>query len=368
MTYGVAGMSHRQFLSFAAVLAMIILAGYISTRIQITSKVTRPCHLLAQTEWLLLKTGSDAFEAHLQNRFGGKRHHIDMFRFQRGDVVRFSLSGNLAPGGGVEAGEEIARLESRENQERLDQLRPQLQEAEAGLRSAESGAKNEVVAQARSELEAARALAGRREAEFRRAISLWDQGLISRVDYDKAEARHLQTKAEVTAATNRLEAAEAGEKETIIEALQARVHLLEQQISDAEERVNAGRIRCPIDGTVVTLPEDSALVRVASFDTLCAVAAVSPARLGEIEVGQRATFLPSGWAGGSTEGRVVHVEHYAISHAGQTLFWVTVALPNEGEQLAAGIGGRLRFEGQKTSLLNWIYSQLRRASERTLGA
>jgi len=361
-------MGRGRLIGLATVLCFLALIFYLSTRIEVPVSFARPCRLLSQSEWLLLQTGPDTFEAHLLDRAKSSHQQIDLFRFERGDVVRFSLSRDVVPGLSVSSGQEIARLESYENRQLLDQLRLQLAEAQAGLRSAETGERSEIIALARSEVEAFRARCTRRESEFTRAASLWDQGIVSQADYEQAEARHLEAQAELRAAENRLRAAEAGEKDAIVEGWQARVDLLAQQIEDAQDRIEARRIRCPIDGAIVTLQGDTALVRVADLDTLYALAPVPPSRAGMLKPGQAVQVHVTGCEVERLPGEVLRVDCHAATLAGRTFFWVTAAIPNPGCRLSGGISGKVCFRGEKASLLGWFVDRFRHASDRTLGA
>jgi multidrug efflux pump subunit AcrA (membrane-fusion protein) len=361
-------MGRGRLIGLTGIVCVVAVGFYLSTRIEVPVSFTRPCRLLAQSEWLLLQTGPDTFEARLLDRAKSSHQQIDLFRFERGDVVRFSLSHNVVPGVSVGSGQEIARLESYENRQLLDQLRPQLAEAQAGLRSAETGERNEIIALARSEVEAFRARCTRRESEFTRAASMWDQGIISQAEYELAEARHLEAQAELRAAENRLQAAEAGEKDAIVEGWQARVDLLAQQIEDAQARIEARRIRCPIDGAIVTLQGDTALVRVADLDTLYAVAPVPPSRAGMLKPGQSVLVHATGCRGERLSGEVLRVDCHAAALAGRTFIWVTAAIPNPDCRLTGGICGKVRFHGERASLLGWFIDRFRHASDRTLGA
>lgn len=361
-------MGRGRFIPLVGLLAVLAVAFYLSTIIQVPVDFTRPCRLLPQTEWLLLQTGPDTFEAHLYDRSMSRHQQIDLFRFERGDVIRFGLASDIIPGEAIESDKEVAYLESHENRQILDQLRLQLAEAEAGLRSAETGERTEIIALARSEVEAFQARLLRRETEYRRAASLWDQGLVSRAERDRAEAEYLESQAELCAAQNSLRAAEAGEKRAVVEGWQARVALLATQIEDAQERINARRIRCPIAGEIATLQSDTALVRVADIDTLCAISPVPPSRAGGISPGQPVMVRVMGQADGPFPGEVLRVDRHAVAREGRTFFWVTATIPNPELRVAGGVSGTLRFQGGKASLLGWFIDRLRHASDKTLGA
>jgi len=359
--------AHGRLLILAGILAVLVLVGYVGTCVQRAVSFRCPCRLLAQAEWLLLQAGEDALEASLRDRRGDDRRRIDLYRFQRGDVIRFRLAGDVALGDSVRAGQELARMESLELRQRLDQLLPQLDEARALLRGAETGERVETVDQIRGEIAAARARSERWDSESARVEALWRQGIASEAESEAAAARRREAAAELAALESKLRAAEAGEKEASVAAYRARVVLLEQQVRDAQAQIDGGLIRCPIAGRLMTLAGDSALVRVADVDTLYAVAPVPPSRAAMLRVGDGVFYATGGLGRGGVAGRLVRIDRHASYQGERTFFWVTAALPNPDGRLQPGIRGSLRFEGQEVSLLRWLADQMRHASDRSLG-
>ena len=99
------------------------------------------------------------------------------------------------------AGTEVASFDSYANRRALEELRPQLEEAEANLRAASTGQRDEVIALARSEKDAAQAERDRLAADYERSQALWEQGLHSNAAYEMAEALHRQAEADLEAAS-----------------------------------------------------------------------------------------------------------------------------------------------------------------------
>jgi hypothetical protein len=361
-------MSHGRFVSMIGILAVLVLAIFVSTWIHLEIRFTRPCRLFPQREWVLLQTQPDTFEARLLDRSAGNRQQIDLYRYRRGDFVQFSLNGAVAPGARVAAGGEVARLDSYVNRQTLEQLRPQLAEAEANLRAASTGEREEVIAQAQSEVAAAAAARDRIAGEHERAQALWEKGAVSDADNEDAAARFREAEAELDAAHNRLRVAEVGEKAAIVEVWQARRDRLRQMITDAEDRVGADRIHCPIDGEAVLVQGDSALLRVAALDTLYALAPVPPSRVNVLAPGYDATVRPLGAPSSGLPGRVVHIDDQASTIKGLSFYWVAVAVPNPDRLAVAGVRGTVAFRGDRVSLLGWLSDQIRHAADRSLGA
>lgn len=361
-------MSHGRFLSLVGVVALLTLVIFASTWIHLGIRFDRPCRLFPKQEWVVLQTDPDAFEARLMDRRNSNRQQIDLYRFDRGDLVRFRLSDGLSTGAKLAAGAEVARFESILNRQLFDQLRPQLEEAEANVRAASTGQRAEVVALARSEIAAAEAERDRLDAEYERSRTLHSQGLLSDAMFESIEAQFRQAEANLQTAKNSLRVAEVGEKTEIVEAWQAKRDALRQMIADAGGRLEADRVRCPIAGEVVTLQGDSALVRVAALDTLFAVAPVPPSRVGTLAPGQSAAVTPMGTSPQRLEGQVVQVDGQASTVLGMSFYWVTVAVPNPERLPVAGVRGKVEFRGQRVTLLGWLSDRLRHAGDRTLGA
>ncbi len=362
-------MSHGRFISLIGLLAILVLAIFASTWIHLGIRFARPCRLFPQREWILLQTQPDAFEARFLDRSRGNRQQIDLYRFERGDLVRFRLDQAVVPGGRIRAGQEVARLESYLNRQTLDQLRPQLLEAEANLRAASTGQREEVIALARSEIASATAARDRLATEYERSASLHAQGVVSDAEHEATEALFRQAEADLDAARNRLRVADVGEKSEVVEAWRARLDWLTQMVADADARLEGDRIRCPISGDIVTVQGDSALLRVADLDTLYAVAPVPPSRVGALAAGQTATIRSTGASWSALAGQVVQVDRQASTTLqGLSFYWVTIAVPNTAGLPVAGVRGTVEFRGAKVTLLAWLSDQLRHAADRSLGA
>ncbi len=360
-------MTHGRFITVAGVLAVLIVAALAATWIRLDIEFTRPCRIFPRSEWVLLQTQPDTFEARLTDYRTGSRPHLDLYRFERGDLVRFRLASDLGPGSEITASQDVARFESQINRRTLDELGPMLAEAEANLQAAQTGEREEVIALARSEIAAAQADRDQLAAEYERAQTMLEQDLSSRALFDVAQANYRRAEANLEAARNRLRVAQVGEKEAVVRAWQARCDLLRRQIADARARLEADRVTCPIAGEIVAMHGDSALVRVAALDTLYAVAPVSPSRATEMAPGQEAVITPLGVAVPSLTGRVAGVDRQAAAVAGRSFYWVTVAVPNPDRHALGGLRASAAFKGPRVTLLDWVRDRLAHTADRTLG-
>lgn len=359
-------MSHSRFITAAGIVAAVVLLAFVALKAHLPVQFSQRCQLLPQAEWLLMQTDPDTFEARLTDHHSGTQQNFDLFRVRGGDYVRFSMARDLPPGTPVTAGDAVAYIRSLSAQSNLDQIQYELQEAEAELRAAETGEKDDVIAQARGEMAAARALLTQAEADFKRSEELRNAGVLSQAEFEIASGRFDEARGQVEAAESALRAAEAGEKEEVVAVYQATVEVLRRRLADALIRTSAETIRTPIGGYVATLESDTALLRIADVDTLYAVAPVPVSRCGWLRPGQPATVKIA--VTGTADGQLVAIDYHAGVAGGRTFFWVTAAIPNQDGRLRPGTRGELHFRGDKTTLLGWVVDRLRHAGDRTLGA
>ena len=108
-------------LGITVVLALVVCAF---VAIDLPIRFTYTCRLLAQAEWVLLKTGPDTFEAHLRAANPTRPERIDLYRFQRGDRVRFQLTDGIDAQRELLPGQEVAHLHSEAQQQELEELLP----------------------------------------------------------------------------------------------------------------------------------------------------------------------------------------------------------------------------------------------------
>ncbi|PLX85354.1 MAG: efflux RND transporter periplasmic adaptor subunit [Desulfuromonas sp.] len=187
---------------------------------------------------------------------------------QRKAAVASKVTGRLEwlgveEGSLVKEGQVIARLENRDTLAAKDQAEAELQ---------------------RARTEIARTQAEQHEAQvnFRRFQELLADGIISRAEFDRAEARHLQAEATVKAA-------------------EATVSTARAALRGAEVALDYTRIRAPFDAVVLTKNADigdivtpigaaaeakAAVVNIADLDSLQIEADVSESNLEKVHVGQ----------------------------------------------------------------------------------
>jgi membrane fusion protein (multidrug efflux system) len=142
----------------------------------------------------------------------------------------------------VEAGKVVARLDSRDFEVRLQQAQAQDAQARAQLQQAEGQ-----VAQARAQVAREQAQAGKAQKDLERAKALarGTNGVISRQEFDAAQAAADAAQAALEVARSALQSAEAA-----VAAAQAQQQVAQANLKDAQLQLSYTEIRAPATGRI----------------------------------------------------------------------------------------------------------------------
>ncbi|MGE0158015.1 MAG: HlyD family secretion protein [Gemmatimonadales bacterium] len=197
---------------------------------------------VAVVTWLILRNGSaedgrvaasgtvEATDADLGFQAAGRVQEIDV---EEGDEVT--------------AGQELARLDTRELDAALEGARAQLEAAEARLAELVRGARPQEVVTAEAAVRAAASRTEEARLERERAATLFEGGAISRQAFDRAESAHELAVAALDQAEEQLALVEEGPRSEIVRAQRAVV---------AQGRANVARAEATLANAVVTAPFD----------------------------------------------------------------------------------------------------------------
>lgn len=166
----------------------------------------------------------------------------------------------------VKQGDVICELDHRDAELKLQQIRAQLAEANAGVRQAQlrlglsSGAFEESkvpeVAAARANYESAQAQAKLAAADAQRYSNLVASGDVSRSAFEKARTQQETAEAQANATRQQYEAAlnTARQSNQVISSSQASLDAVQAQVAQAEKGVADTFIRAPFDGYISDRP------------------------------------------------------------------------------------------------------------------
>ncbi len=192
-----------------------------------------------------------------------------------------------------------------------------------------------------ADLEVARVSLSQATKQAERQKQLYEQGLISELDYENALLAKEQANSNLIRATAALE--------------------------DSRERLAETTIRSPIDGIVLKKYVEigqiiaSGISAVSGGTTIATVAdmskvyvrtAVDEVDIGQIKVGMAATVVPESYPDRRFKGNVIRIVPLAKSEQNVTTFDVTILVDNSGGLLMAGMNSSVEiFAGHKENIL-----------------
>lgn len=239
----------------------------------------------------------------------------------------------------VKAGQVIARIDSAPFEARLSQA-----EAELAVERARVAVNEAELEGLEADLKGLRAALKEAAEDLRRKRSLFARRVAASSAVDTAIANHEQAAARVSAARARL----AKQK--------AQIALTRAQVLDKEAGVRQRRldldytyIRSPVDGVVISRNVDAGQTVAASLQApvLFRIAqdmsrmqigvSVDEADIGQVRVGQKATFTVDSFPGRTFEGRVQQVRKAGIEQSNVVTYTVMVTADNPDRRLLPGM-------------------------------
>jgi HlyD family secretion protein len=272
----------------------------------------------------------------------------------------------------VRKGQVIARIDPESFEARVGQARAQLAAARAAVLNqravldrgrAEVASARATLAAGRAQLANARVLVDDAKRQLDRRNELLRRGLIAQSEGDAAQAAHDSARAQLDAARAQVdaqvEAVRASEAqlrvgEAQLEAAVAHVGEREAALRQAEVDLANTRILAPVDGVVVSRNMDVGQTVVAALQSpiLFSIAQdlarmqvhanVDEADVGQVRVGQRATFTVDAFRGETFAGQVAQIRKAAQVAQGVVTYVVVLTTANPTLKLLPGMTANVR--------------------------
>jgi HlyD family secretion protein len=273
----------------------------------------------------------------------------------------------------VRKGQVIARIDPESFEARVGQARAQLAAARAAVLNqravldrgrAEVASAKATLAAGRAQLVNARVVVDDAKRQLDRRTELLRRGLVAQSDGDAAQAAHDSARAQLDAARAQadaqVEAVRAAEAqvrvgEAQVEAALAHVGEREAALRQAEADLANTRILAPVDGIVVSRNMDVGQTVVAALQSpilfsiaqdlahMQVHASVDEADVGQVRVGQRATFTVDAFRGETFTGQVTQIRKAAQVAQGVVTYVVVLTTTNSGLKLLPGMTANVRI-------------------------
>jgi HlyD family secretion protein len=155
-------------------------------------------------------------------------------------------------GDGVHAGDVIAVLDQSPYQDQVDYAKAQLAQQVANLTKEQNGNRAQEIAQARAQVELAKANLANAEQTLKRQLDLARNSVISKQDYDNATMIRDVDKAQLASAQANLDLQNAGWRVEDIEAARAQVDNARANLQSAQLNLSDCQLVAPTDGYIIT--------------------------------------------------------------------------------------------------------------------
>lgn len=223
----------------AALIVVLIVAGLQATSAISQDQSARPALVATVTpmdsanSWSYPATVLPAREVELSFRVGGRV--VELPIREADEVVEGAL---------------IARLDTRDFENAVEQLDSQLQQAQADFRALVAGARAEEIAALEAAVAAAQANEDASRAQVERTQQLFDRGVSTRARLDADQAAWRVAAAQLEAAEQNLQRGLAGGRTEEIESAQAAIRGLEARVADARNDLSDATLLAPFDGVI----------------------------------------------------------------------------------------------------------------------
>ena len=237
-----------------SILILIILAAlYVPVRVPyalLSVGSILPCE-----EWRLMQETGGGLSSMHQNNKTGIVQRLASWQFERGDLTGMEVTVRPDTFGQVICGDTVVRMYSSIIHQQILELDNRLKVLQSEQQVLLTGEKAPIVQEAESELVFAKEALTLREKEYAVAQQLLAEGVIAKMEFNRAENVLKLAKIEVITAEKGLAVANTGVKSESVGVNAAHIQTLQKQIAFLRAR-NAGYvITSPFDGVIAPIRE-----------------------------------------------------------------------------------------------------------------
>ncbi|MBZ0095931.1 MAG: efflux RND transporter periplasmic adaptor subunit, partial [Sulfuricella sp.] len=239
-------------------------------------------------------------------------------------AVSFRMPGILhsrpvEEGSRVKPGELLAALDGRESVARLHQAEAAQQAAQARLKDLEQGYRPQEIAEARAQVEQARANQANLEEEARRSEALFLGGATSRQRHDKDRTAAAVSAQQLSAAQERLKLLQSGYRPETINVARAQLDEAQAAVEAARSAWEDLQVKSPVDGVVTrthaevgeTLGAGRPVVTVTDISRPWVRVYIPENQIGKVRLGAAAKIKVDTFPNREFDGRVSYVSSQA---------------------------------------------------------
>lgn len=221
----------------------------------------------------------------------------------------------VSEGDGVDVGDTLAQLDTRELDARVRAARADAEAAAAALAELRAGARAQEIASAEAAVAAAEGRAAEAEANAARARQLFEGGAVSRQSLDRAITEARAAEAAATQAREHLDLTREGPRPETLSAAQARLSQALARQESAEVARDDATVTAPFAGTVTvrhrepgeTVGPGTPVLTLSDPDDRWVRIYVREDRLGSVRLGAAARIVSDTYPDRVIDGEVVFI-------------------------------------------------------------
>lgn len=215
----------------------------------------------------------------------------------------------------VQAGQVIAKLESKELEVQVAQSKANLATAQAKLAAIKAGNRPQEVAQAAATVDSAEANLDNAQKVYERTQTLYQQGAVSAQQMDAAQSALAVAQAQFAAANQSANLAAEGSRTEDILAAEAQAEQAAAVLKNAQIQLDNATIIAPLSGIVAQRSVNSGesvavgqtMFNIVDHKDIWVAANIDETYVGKVHVGQSVDFSIDAYPGKSFKGEVREV-------------------------------------------------------------
>ncbi len=233
-----------------SILTIVILTAVVLLPKQIACTIESAGKVLPVREWMLIQEDDGALKASLRDHLNGTIDAYSVNRFERGDIMQFTLHPSLQTKRFVTLGDTIGEIYSNEIVFRLTELSGELATAVASLRLFEAGDKPALLEEAKQSLARRETRASEHQKVVDRLQKLYERQLISEQELEITQGQQEIYNADVAIARAQLQARQTGAQQEQIDVTVTEIEALRNAINTLQERLEDQTIIAPLSGYI----------------------------------------------------------------------------------------------------------------------
>jgi len=232
------------------ILMVVLLVASVFVPVEIPYTFNSTAMVDPLQEWVLHKNVDGNLIKTLHNYKTGQLVEYATFPFDRGDVVNIKFDPNNIDASKVDSGYLVASITSLFLGQQLVDLQSEINIEKANLLKVSTGEKPEIVIRNQEKLNQARQDLDFQQSILDRAQKMFDDGLISKVKLEAAEAAVKQAHITIELAKKQINVTSTGEKPEEVNLIRTKIESLQAQINFLQGTNDSYEIYTPISGDI----------------------------------------------------------------------------------------------------------------------